>query len=538
MRNPKKLSRHEPEFVLRTGQALPTRAIIAMLCRYGFEEKGQEGSHIKLEQRETGRVFIIPDGTTDLFYQREAAKICLEIREAKKNSQQIKLQENFSQSTVGSRPPKINLREAIGVIETLEIGGQTCTISLVPEGLPENLTSIETIELPGSPSVVALRAQGLPFLGIIAPVNSFQPEAENRLKEFSEKVNDFSKFLEEITRKYGMLLYQNLQGSHILHQPDYDIELELPVYNGLNETDARTEILEFVKEVSHLDTQIQGRLKSLLERAEKDGIVKKEPGKNGMVDWTLKKTHEITGKRQDFKITTSPEFRVLPSMYDSYIEDLFRFEIAGFDEPKYFSNIMNQYYGAEVHRPREGKKLGSKLVITHPFFPRIRYEMPVASEIPRTKTYFQKLRHINTEDDILEIGCTLQKALNDMSECQVVYDKIRVTLNALVNTSIDRYRVLYAGTMSLAGSSYQTTRAEKFGDHGVYTFTNPAFSEPVNVNVICVASKKDRSNHCIIPDPHGLDKWQETLSQARKKIAAGLKEPPQSSAHTSPSITP
>ncbi|MGB4106367.1 MAG: type II toxin-antitoxin system HicA family toxin [Alphaproteobacteria bacterium] len=479
--------------VFETAQPMRTARIITMLGYHGYRPKSQNGSHIKLEHGETGRVVIFPHGTTNPIYQKKAAKACLAVEAGQHEPAVPKAKNGSSNGAEKATLRKMLLREAV----------------------PDD---VEVVDVPGCPSLVALRHALLPVTGIIASADKLvESEIERLLEKLNQEVGSFTAFLKENMDEYKLVLNKTEDEQYFLSQPDYELELLMPFYNGTNIKDVRTEITNFTDVFSNMDKNVSAAIKHIIEYFEMRGKVRKTIDKNGAVEWLLEKDHAITGEKVNLKFTGSPEFRATMQKSYGFLDSFFRLEITKPDDHKYYSNILKNYLGIEVHRPREGKKPGPNLVITHPFYPEINYIMPAPSEVPHAARI---LKGAETEDpeELFQLEITLQQLMDDLSECFWVNNQIIDDFNTLIGIDSERFHSLFAATMSMQGAEKDFKCPNKHGETGTLTLTHPLFADPVIVKFIWTADKNaglggmnKSESYSLMTDPRDLDKWEEAL---------------------------
>lgn len=482
--------------VFETNQPMSADEIKAMMSPYGFHTKSQRGSHIKLEHGETGQVVIFPAGTTNPLYQKKAAKACLAINNIQHEPAPSKAKNGSSNGAEKTSPQKMFLSDAVPA-------------------------DIEVVNVPGCPSLVALRFASLPVTGIVASADKMvKSEIDRLLERYDEEINSFTVFLQSRIDEYKLVLRQEAEG-YLLWQPGYELGLYIPQYDGANPKDVRTEITRFTDTIQEWDREFGGTINFIIGEFEKEDRVKKTLDENGMMHWTIRTTHNITGEEGILELTASPELRAPLETLHSFMDNHMRTELVRPADPKYYSKVLKSHYGLEVTRP-DGKKPGSKLVIKHPFYPELSYTMPVPSEIPRIDKLCRQFDKTTDHEEAKRLQAISNQAILDMHECTEVNNQIKNDLLAILKKDLARYLELVKASMSMQGMSEHITGAEKPGDRGTISFSHPSFDRTVTVNIIKVqvynidqGKKTPTTLLYTICNPRDIDGWEQALKRAQ-----------------------
>ncbi len=399
---------------------------------------------------------------------------------------------------------------------------------------------VEVVDVPGCPSLVALRPASLPLTGIVASAEPIvESEIHRLLEKYDEEINSFTAFIKSRMNKYKLVLRER-RNEYFLSQPDYEFGLYLPFYNGANTTDAIAEITEYTETIHDWDENIGTAIACIIEKFESEGLTTKTSGENGNVHWAIKTTHGITGEECNLNFTASPEFRTLHEKRYAFLDEFLRIEVCKRDNPKFYAATLKNFYGLDVRRPLEGKKPGSKLMITHPFHPEISYTMPVPSEVPGLEKIFKRLMKEDSEEETKKAISASQQALNDIRECVSINTRIKEDLCSILFEDFDRYKRLYDMTISTPGARSELKGGQKPGERGVITITHPSFSKAIEVNVIRISHPHEKTRMTLMadntdknkfqqhqtiyamPNPLDLDKWERALTEAAAKRQIAL----------------
>lgn len=352
----------DPNWVLSTGQTVRTGMLETMLLQHGFIP-GQltGGSHTKFTHPLLERPVTLVAGSDVIANQRSAAERCLEVREI-----ELRQEQEIIASKVADIKHDFTEAANSGVVATLD-------------NVPEE---IEAEEVNG---VAVLRSKSLLAVGDIAPLEMHSGALKDQCEALKERA---SKRLEELGRfnqEFETQTRFEENGTLVIEQPRYDLEAHFPPYDPNSPDQSVSLILKrFRALVSSYDFLFQERVGRYIDIYQKDNAANQQTLPNKDIQWTL--GSDEFSKIRTYELTTSPQGRMAPKDFFDLVDRATTWDLGGKRTSRALAEHLRMGWGCEVRRPKapgEKKKLGDKVVVTHPFFPEWEgMELPVLDDIP------------------------------------------------------------------------------------------------------------------------------------------------------------
>lgn len=460
----RRLSRHDPEALLRTGQVASSHLLEVILKHHGFVPVPQ-GTTASSHKRFRNNEFDVNDvgivlGTDDLVYKKDVAAACKRVSELRQLAAMARPETPQAAFTFASQPALTSMRD-FPVPDTIEI-----------------------VPVEGNQDYVALRSTVYPAVGLIAPAATTEPEARRLHDLLLKKTDDFATYLEMAKTDYELSEIKTEQGSLELINDTYEISMVLPAYDPASPVDAEHTLDNVLAYIQIYDDIFAKPVEQYFDNDDPPPIRKVERT-DGQLEWAVDVLNPVTDKTSTFRVIKSPKLRSNPADLLKVFDSVFDSSLGNSSDPKYLATKLHERYGFDVARPRVGKNPGPTLVVTHPFYPACRFEVDAPDTFPSfSKTWQSILEQPDSDSFMLALDRLTQLSEKKNSCTRTVCEGIDIFLLAKSETP-GRVRELITKLKALPDIKVEGDKTVTSpGEHYVQTFSHPSFPEPFRLRSI------------------------------------------------------
>ena len=463
----------DPEEVLKRGQPLRTAVVETMLKQHGFERKRQTGSHITFFHEKTGLTEVLVNSSTNLAYQRSAARACMKVRAAIVEAQLdfINAKNSFSG----------NLSDEFGCVDIVDI-------------LPDSL-KYETYS--ESPDCIVLRSLQYPQCGVLLPKKMNEQSWAGILRTFKEREIDFENILKRYA-DYGCDYVRASDGSITISSDFAEIDVTLDVFDPSVFQDPINDLDFFYQGIeSHICIS-----KALLDSVDEKRKIKES---DTHIFWEITDSDFLDCDTYTSEIVTDKSENISRSDFFDFLQKRRTFNFGGPEDRKRVQRLLAEHYGIIIRKPKKAGELQG----SHPFYKDMDFSYSDINSLPSFSALYKRLVSAETGLEIADLWDNIMEVLNTITDASVtIHTAILCWQDQL--EAVNEKNSSIAERYKLMPFVFSYVEPGKIGEVHI-SLPNPQASKFIMRYMIVQNSQSDDNEYISLLHPDDVDKLEQAL---------------------------